>query len=84
MQKRERVSARARREPVEPEEVVLCEYKPGHSKPHCACARVAVNKCAFPLKGRKAGQVCGLDLCERCTREGGRCRAHHEYEKARA
>ena len=53
----------------------------GDDRKYCKCGRAAVGSCAFPLRGKKAGQTCGVFLCERCTRENNRCLAHHDFEK---
>lgn len=56
------------------------------ARARCACGNAATKQCDYPLKGRKEGQTCSMDLCERCARHAGPeldyCRAHDELTKA--
>lgn len=43
----------------------------------CTCGRPSNGACAYPLRGRKAGQTCGKPLCEKHTYgDPGYCLTH--------
>jgi len=67
--------------------IVICT--PRSSLPDCAqCKANKVEndvRCQYPLRGEKAGQVCGRPLCKHCAQTGpdGKvyCRPHRRILK---
>ncbi len=53
--------------------------------PRCSCGERAAFRCDYPLRGRKAGQLCRRTVCDNCritTESGDFCRVHGEMQLA--
>lgn len=55
------------------------------AKPVCEVCRVhpAVMPCGFELRGAKAGQTCGKQICRRCAGDSVLCPPHARMARGR-